>query len=87
MKNYCAKIIVKIKPSVKDIKSLTLKQAIENLMPIENLSCTAGTFYVLNFSATNQCEALHAVEKIARELLSNEVVETYEIRSLEEVNE
>lgn len=87
MKNFCAKIIVHMKPTVKDIKSITLKQAIESLLPVENLTCQTGSFYVLNFSAQNQAEALHKVEIIAKDLLSNEVIETYEIKSLEEVYE
>lgn len=87
MKNFCAKIVVKIKPTVKDIKSLTLRQAIEAFMPLENLSCQAGSFYVLKFSADTQVEALNTVKKIARELLSNEIVETYEIKNLEEIYE
>lgn len=87
MKNFCAKVLVKMKPTVKDIKSLTLKEAIENLLPVENLSCQAGSFYLLNFSANNQGEALHLVERISEDLLSNEVIETYEIKNLEEVYE
>ena len=87
MKNYCAKVIVNIKPTVKDVKALTLKRAIEDLMPIENLSCNMGTYYCICFSALNQGEALHKVEKIAQDLLSNEVIETYEIKSLEEIYE
>lgn len=85
MKNFCAKILVKMKPTVKDVKSLVLKQAIENLLPIENLECTTGSFYILNFSANSQGEALHMAENISQNLLSNEVIETYEIRSLEEI--
>lgn len=87
MKNYRAKILVKLKPNIKDVKSATLKQAIECLMPVENLKCECGSFYVLNFSSENQCSALNFVEKIASELLSNEVIEVYEVRSLDEVYE
>lgn len=88
MKNFCAKVVVYMKPSVKDINSINLKQAIETIMPeIKNLSCKSGRAHILNFSAQSQREALCAVDKIAQELLSNEIVETYEIRSLEEVYE
>lgn len=85
MKNYSAKVIVKSKPTVRDINSLNLQQAIEKLMNIENLSCVTGSFYILNFSAKNQCEALHIVEKISMELLANQTIETYEIKTLEEI--
>jgi phosphoribosylformylglycinamidine (FGAM) synthase PurS component len=87
MKKFCAKLIVKMKPTVKDIKGLTIKRAIESFIQIDNLSCNAGNYYVLKFDAKNEIEALHIVEKIADEILSNEVIETYDIKSLEEINE
>lgn len=84
MKKFCAKIVVNIKPTIKDIKGLTLKQAVENLITVENLTCTVGSFYTLNFSANNEAEAQEIAEKIAQEILSNEVIETYKI-TLEEI--
>lgn len=87
MKNFSAKILVKNKPTVKDVKCMTLKQAIETILPIQNLCCQTGTYYILNFSADNQGEALNAIETISKDLLSNEVIETYEIKSLEEIYE
>ena len=87
MKTFCAKIIVKMKPTVKDIRGLTLKRAIDSFIEIENLSCHVGNYYLLQFDAKNEIEALHTVEKIAGEILSNDVIETYEIKALEEVYE
>lgn len=84
MKKFSAKVVVRTKPTVKDIKGLTLKNAIESLMYIDNLSCHVGSVYYLEFDARSEGEALHKVEQIASELLSNEVIETYEIKSLEE---
>lgn len=75
-----------MKPTANDFRSSTLKKAIEKVMPaIQDLSCKAGCAYTLNFSAHDQREALNMVEGIAKELLSNEVVETYEIKSIEEI--
>jgi len=85
MKKFSAKVIVRMKPTVKDVKGLTLKHAVESFMPIENLSCHVGSVYWLDFEANNETEALHKVEKIAGELLSNDVIEAYEIRALDEV--
>lgn len=87
MKNFVARIIVKMKPTIKDIKGLTLKRAIESYMPIENLSCNVGSFYSLKFDANDEAEALKTVKNIASEILSNEVIETFEIRALEEIDE
>lgn len=85
MKNYCAKVVVKLKPNIKDIRGQTLKRAIDSIMEVENLNCRVGTSYSLEFSAENQVEALNLVEKISQELLVNEITEHYEIRSLDEV--
>ena len=87
MRKFLAKILVKAKPTAQDVKCLTLKLAIEKIVPIRNLNCHTGTFYVLNFNADDQRGALHMVEKIAQDLLSNEFVEDYEITALEEVSE
>lgn len=86
MKNFYTKIIVNIKPTIKDIKGLTLKQAISNLVTVKDLKCSVGSFYALNFTAEDETEARNIVEKIAQEILSNEVIETYEIM-LEEQKE
>ena len=85
MKKFNAKVIVRMKPTVKDVKGLTLKHAVESFMPIDDLSCLVGSVYWLDFEANNESEALHKVEKIAGELLSNDVIETYEIKALDEV--
>lgn len=87
MKKYCAKVIVKIKPSVKDVKGLTLKQAVESIMPVEDLICRVGNFYELNFLACSLNAARETVEKIAQEILFNEVIEVYEIIDLKECDE
>lgn len=85
MKTFGAKVIVKLKPTIKDIKGQTLKRAIESFIDIKNFSCTVGSSYYFTFDANNQVEALNLVEKISRELLTNEVSEIYEVKSLEEL--
>lgn len=85
MKTFIAKISVRLKPTVKDIKGQTLKRAIESFVDIKNLSCHIASLYYLQFDANNQVEALHLVEKIASELLTNESIEEYKIKSLEEL--
>lgn len=85
MRKYCTKVLVRTKHGVSDEKSAKIKAAIENYIPLEDLSCIVGTFYLLDFKANNQAEALHTVEKLAREILTNDMIENYEIRSLEEI--
>lgn len=86
MKRFVAKVVVKLKPAITDIKGQTLKRAIESLFDIKDLTCRIGTSYSLEFGAENQVEAFNMVKKISQELLVNETTELYEIRSLEEVN-
>lgn len=87
MKKFCSKIVVKMKPDVKDVKGEALKQAISSVIKLDNLHCSVGNWYQINFCAKNQVEALKAIDIIAQDILSNEVIETYEIKSLEEVDE
>jgi len=86
MKTFLAKISVRLKSNVKDTKGQTLKRAIESFIEIKNLTCHLGTIYYLQFDAENQVEALHLVEKIASGLLTNEVIEEYKIKDLEEIH-
>ena len=85
MKTFMAKVVVKLKPNIGDIPGLTLKRAIESYIDIKNLNCRIGTSYSLEFDAETQVEALKLVEKIARELLVNDITENYDIRSLDEL--
>ncbi|HNW25986.1 MAG TPA: phosphoribosylformylglycinamidine synthase subunit PurS [Candidatus Gastranaerophilaceae bacterium] len=87
MKKFCGKIIVKMKPDVKDIKGEALKQAVKSVVELHDLQCAVGNWYQISFCAKNQVEALKFIDKIAQDILSNEVIETYEIKSLEEIDE
>jgi len=83
MKKFHAKVIVKMKPDSLD-KSVMLEHAIEYFMPVPELSCHTGEVYYIDFAAEDQCEALHMIEKISQEVLTNEEIENFEIRKLEE---
>lgn len=85
MKSYLAKVSVKLKSNVKDVRGENLKRAIKSAFEVLGLQCHVGTLYYLQFEANNQVEALHLSEKIAAELLTNDAIEEYKIKSLEEV--
>lgn len=87
MKKFSSKIIVKVKPTSCDSRCSMLKDAIDKFMDVPNLTCLVGTYYLLTFDANNEVEALNTVEKIAKELLTNDNNEVYEIKSLQEVYE
>ena len=79
MKNYKAIVKVNLKPEIKDIKAKTLEQAVLHLIKVKNLKCSAGNSYTLNFEAENRLQAEKIVKTIAEEILSNSVIEEYEV--------
>lgn len=79
MERFCAKVYVNIKPEIKDIKALTLKQAVDSLISVDKLKCTMGNFYTLDFEAKNFEDAQVIVDNIAQEILSNSVIEEYRV--------
>lgn len=85
MKTFMAKVVVKLKPEISDVRGQMLKRAIDSCIDIKNLVCRVGTSYSLQFDAENQHEAFNLADKIAKELLVNEYNEFYEIRSLVEL--
>ena len=85
MKNFCAKIVVKLKPTIKDIKGQTLKQAIDRILSVQDLQCNVGNYYSFCFYAESHTNAKEIIEKIAQEILSNDTIEMYEVLSLEEI--
>lgn len=87
MNNFRAKIVVYIKDSVKDIKGLTLKQAVKDHFQIDVQNCRVGSYYSLVVSAQDAQQARALFEKIAGEILCNDVIETFEILDLEDIYE
>lgn len=85
MKTFMAKVVVKLKPTIPDVRGRMLKRAIDSCIDIDNLVCHIGTSYSLQFDSENQHQAFNLADKIAKELLVNEFNEFYEIRSLIEI--
>lgn len=79
MENYKIKIKVTLKPSIKDIKAITLEKAVSNLLSVKNLKCRTGSIYAIEFDAENKSEAEKTAATIAEEILSNSVIEEYKI--------
>ncbi len=79
MKKFNATVKVKLKPTIKDIKALTLEKAVNNLLEVQNLKCRVGNIYSLEFEAEDKVQAEKIVKTISDEILSNSVIEEYEI--------
>ena len=83
MKRYFAKVIVTLKNEVKDNRALVLDKMLKNLEIEDSASFSTGRFYTFFVSAIGLSAAREKVNYICREILSNPVVEKYEILSIE----
>ena len=79
MKKFNIIVDVGLKPTIKDIKALTLKEAVGHITDIKDFQCRLQNRYLLEFSAENQQQAEKTVQLIAEEVLANSVIETYNI--------
>ena len=83
MKRFFAKVIVTLKNEVKDNRALVLDKMLKNLEIEGDASFSTGRFYTFFVSAADLSLAGEKVDYICREVLSNPVVEKYEILSIE----
>ncbi len=81
---YQAEIIVKLKMNVRDAKGQAVSLTLENIEYAKNVSCRVGSFYELSFSADNIDSAKKIVNKTAKNMLSNPIIENYEIISIKQ---
>lgn len=80
MESFKVTINVKLKDTIKDIKAQTLEQAVHSLMTVQNLKCRVGNTYFIEFDAKDKNEAEKIIKTISEEILSNSVIEEYEIK-------
>ena len=80
MKKFKAVITVGLKPEVNDIKAITLKDAVSNFIDVKDFECKTFNTYAIEFCAKNKIEAEKTARKIAENILSNGVIEEYNIQ-------
>ncbi len=85
MKNYAAKVIVSLRDDVKDTQGLSVDKMLKRLNIEENANFRTGKFYSFKISAQNLDSAKEKLNFICSEILSNKVVEKYEIIDLKEL--
>lgn len=85
MERFFAKVIVTLKDEVKDNRALVLDKMLKNLNIEDNPAFSTGRFYTFSLSAQNLSDAHDKTDFICREILSNPVVEKYEINSIEAI--
>jgi len=84
---FLAKIIVKFKKGVKNPEEKTLETLISRLeiQEIESISC--AKFYELKINAENKFEAEKIANDLAQKVLSNPIIEEFEVTIEEEICE
>ncbi len=76
---YKSNIIVKLKKNVRDTKGQALTQTIERIEYAKNVEARTGSYYEIVFEAKDDKDAQNIVSKIAKDILSNPIIEEYQI--------
>jgi phosphoribosylformylglycinamidine synthase subunit PurS len=77
-----AHVWVMLKTTVLDPQGKTIQHALSSLGYSQVSSVRQGKFFVLELDGTNKDEARAQVEKIAREVLTNPVIEEFRFEIL-----
>lgn len=80
---YTANVIVRLKDGVRDTQGSAIETVLKRSGIDENLKVGVGKFFTLELECENRQEAEEKLHKIAQEVLSNLVLETYEIVKIE----
>ena len=78
-----AHVWVMLKTTVLDPQGQTIQHALESLGHKKIKEVRQGKFFILNLENTTKPEAEKEVEKIAREVLTNPVIEEFRFEILE----
>lgn len=85
MPKFSARVIVRLKDDVKDTQGLAVDKILKRLNVENNANFRAGKFYYFELDCDNFDCAEKKLDFICREVISNPVVETYEVLSFEEI--
>ena len=75
---YKGHIIVKLKDSIKDVRAITIEEAVKSSLG-DDVKIRAGAFYEFSLSAKTKKEAETKINQVAEELLCNPITEVSEI--------
>ncbi len=78
-----AHVWVMLKPTVLDPQGQTIQHALASLGFQEIRDVRQGKFFVLELDGTSRAEAQKQVERIAREVLTNPVIEEFRFEILD----
>lgn len=80
---FSAKVIVKLKYGVKDPQGIAAENTIRRIDIDKTASIKAGKYYEIEIEESDELKAREKLEKICSEVLSNPVLERYEIIGIE----
>lgn len=85
MSKFLFKIVTKLKEEIKDPQGEVVEKISKRLKIFDEIKVQAGKFYGITVVAKNLAEAQQKAGELAKNVLSNPVVETYEIICFEEI--
>jgi len=85
MKKYKADIIVTLKKGVRDPQGTAVDMVLKRTGLAENAEVQVGKFFTLSVSGNNESDARNKLNKICEDVLSNPVLESYEVERFLEV--
>lgn len=85
MKKYKADVIVKLKKGVRDPQGTAVDTVLKRTGLEENAEVQVGKFFTLSVNGNNESDARKKLNKICEDVLSNPVLESYEVERLLEV--
>ena len=77
-------VVVRLRPEVLDPQGVTIGKALEHLGYDNVAGLRQGKVFDVELDATDAAEAEQQLEAMAKALLANPVIETYEVRILTE---
>ena len=78
-----ARVYVSFKPTVLDPQGQTIQGALNGLGHRSVTGVRQGKFFEIEMAGGAQAEAAHEVDRIAREVLTNPVIEDYRVEFLD----
>ncbi len=78
-----AKVCVRLKPSVHDPQGETIRVALETMGYQSVTDVRQGKYFEISLDASSREEAESQVREIANRVLSNPVIETFEVELLD----
>ncbi len=85
MNKYRADVIVTLKTGVRDPQGAAIDTVLKRTGMEEQPEVQVGKFFTVNVSAENEEAAKQKLDKICEEILSNPVLEKYEIKGFSQV--